>query len=379
MGGARSLAGQVVAFAGRLMTLGRKDAFELVTRFGGAAEPELTERTTMLVVAADGGAAQPAAEAVPPHADPEASRKLRRAAELNARDPGRLRVVSEDEFCSMTGSVTPTALRQQYYALRTIRGLYPDVRDDHLRYLEKWGLLRSVVRTPTEVYYGFADVTVVKQANDELASGLSFRAVLRSLVAAQAGQLALDFRPPRIEAQQAKVVALPARHDRSSKGPSAAGGTREPTTAEAKFLEGERLEASEFSDLHSAMTAYREALRLDPTLVAAMINLGNLHYALDELAEAEALYVHASVEAPDCFEARFNLGNIQHDLRRLGEAARCYGEAVALNPTYADAHFYLAVTLEKLGRSQDARPHWRRYRERAPEGGWVDLAGEFGD
>lgn len=379
MGGPRSLAGQVVAFAGRLMTLGRKEAFELVTRFGGTAEPELTERTTLLVVAADAGTLPPPADPAPPHVDPEASRKLRRAAELNARDPGRLRVVSEDEFCTTTGSVTPTALRQQYYALRTIRGLYPAVRDDHLRYLEKWGLLRSVVRTPTEVYYGFADVTVVKQANDELASGLSFRAVLRSLVAARAGQLELDFRPSRIEAQQAKVVALPARHERSPKGTSPAGVTRELSTAEAKFVEGERLEASEFSDLHSAMAAYREALRLDPTLVAAMINLGNLHYALDELAEAEALYVHASVEAADCFEARFNLGNIQHDLGRLGEAARCYGEAVALNPIYADAHFYLAVTLEKLGRSQDARPHWRRYRELAPEGEWVDLAREFGD
>ena len=30
-------------------------------------------------------------------------------------------------------------------------------------------------------------------------------------------------------------------------------------------------------------------------------------------------------------------------------------------PFYADAHFYLAVTFEKMGQSQEARPHWKAY------------------
>ena len=37
------------------------------------------------------------------------------------------------------------------------------------------------------------------------------------------------------------------------------------------------------------------------------------------------------------------------------------------------------VTLEKLGRSVEARPHWREYRALAPEGEFVDLAKEFSD
>jgi hypothetical protein len=37
------------------------------------------------------------------------------------------------------------------------------------------------------------------------------------------------------------------------------------------------------------------------------------------------------------------------------------------------------VTLEKLGRSPEARPHWRRYRDLSPDGEWVDLAREFGE
>ena len=56
-----------------------------------------------------------------------------------------------------------------------------------------------------------------------------------------------------------------------------------------------------------------------------------------------------------------------------------YREALAINPAYPEAHFYLAVTLEKLGRSPEARPHWKTYRELAPEGEFVELAKEFTD
>jgi len=53
--------------------------------------------------------------------------------------------------------------------------------------------------------------------------------------------------------------------------------------------------------------------------------------------------------------------------------------ALVINPSYPEAHFYLAVTLEKLGRSAEARPHWHQYRELAPDGEFVELAKEFSD
>ena len=56
-----------------------------------------------------------------------------------------------------------------------------------------------------------------------------------------------------------------------------------------------------------------------------------------------------------------------------------YRGALAIDPAYADAHFYLAVTLEKLGRSSDAKPHWVAYRRLAPNGEWVELAREFSE
>jgi tetratricopeptide (TPR) repeat protein len=265
--------------------------------------------------------------------------------------------------------------------LRTVRSLYPRIRADHLRYLERWGLLRQVTRAGAggEATYGFADMAVIKQVHAEMERGVSFRAALRGLAAEREGQLSLDFRSGRAESAPARVLSL---GDRTR----APGGTPlfdpsapvERTPAEEQFLEASRLDAGADADPEAAMAAYRAALALDADLVPAMINLGNLHYLHGRLAEAQALYLQASFVEPACFEAWFNLGNVHHDRGRLEDAARCYTEALRWRGTYADAHFYLAVTLEKLGRGEQARPHWRAYQELAPHGEWIELAREFG-
>jgi tetratricopeptide (TPR) repeat protein len=261
--------------------------------------------------------------------------------------------------------------------LRTVRSLYPRIRTDHLRYLERWGLLWQVTRTAAEPSFGFADMAVIRQVDAALARGVSFRAALRDLAAERSGQLSLDFRAGRGDAQPARVIALGDRtRPAGPVSPPAEGAERTP--AERKFLEASTIDAGGAGDLDAAMAAYRAALELDPDLVPAMINLGNLHYLQDRLAEAQALYLQASFVAPGSFEAWFNLGNVHHDRGRLEDAVRCYTEALRWRASYADAHFYLAVTLEKLGRSDQARPHWRAYQDLAPDGEWIELAREFG-
>jgi tetratricopeptide (TPR) repeat protein len=145
------------------------------------------------------------------------------------------------------------------------------------------------------------------------------------------------------------------------------------------FLEGAELDDGDERDLVAAAAAYRRAALFDPQLVPAVVNLANIYYERDELVEAEALYEKAIRLDPECFEAYFNLGNIHHDLARYPEALSAYREALAINPAYPEAHFYLAVTLEKLGRSAEARPHWRQYRDLAPDGEFVALAKEFSE
>jgi tetratricopeptide (TPR) repeat protein len=249
------------------------------------------------------------------------------------------------------------------------------LRDDHLRYMEKWGLVRPSHRNG-ELFYAFQDLTVIRQADAELAEGARFRSVLRNLVASHDGQLAFDF---RIEARPAKVLEL----RRSEPPPLAAlmdaAPPHQTSNAEEYFNAASMLDDGDPATVEQAASTYRRALELDPYLVPAIINLANLHYARDEIAEAQALYERAIALERDVFEAHFNLGNIFHDLGRYREAQDCYRDALALNPHFADAHFYLAVTLEKNGQSQEARRHWRAYQQLAPNGEWVHLAKEFSD
>jgi tetratricopeptide (TPR) repeat protein len=349
--------GLQVTLLGKLSVLSKRDVRAVVERLGGTFSPQLTTRTALVV----------AGDELP---DPKPS----------------ARVITEDELCLTAGLPDLGTLRSKYYAARDLRGMYPAIKDEHLRYLEKWGLVRPVIGR-----YSFSDVHLVRQAATEIERGVGLPGLLRALSSERQGQLTFDFQA-RAERPAARVVSLPARTASAPPAPVPASspGTDRPdrsveiaaasrTLAARYFLEGSQLDDGEGRDLDAAAEAYRRAALFDPDLVPALVNLANIYYERDQLVEAEALYEKSIRLDADCFEAHFNIGNIHHDLGRFAEAAAAYREALAIAPTYADAHFYLAVTLEKLGRSAEARPHWREYRQLAPTGEFVELAKEFSE
>ncbi len=345
----KRFSGQHVALAGRLRVLSRRDVRSIVERLGGTFSPELTPLTT-LVVAGEG-----AGDLIPL--------------------PGR--ILTEAELCEQAGLPDIETLRARYYSARDLRGMYPSLRDEHLRCLEKWGLVRPVVGR-----YSFSDLHLFRQAAAEIERGTSLPGLLRTLSAEALGQLEFEFQP-RAERAPARVVSLPPR---PAIEPAPVDSEREHLLATASqalatkyFLEGAELDDGRERDLEGAANAYRRAALFDPLLVPAIVNLANIYYERDQLVEAEALYEKSIRIDAECFEAFFNLGNIHHDLGRFPQAIAAYTEALAINPAYPEAHFYLAVTLEKMGRSGDARAHWREYRQLAPDGEFIELAKEFSD
>lgn len=355
------LAGQLVVFTGKLSSLGRREARALVVQLGGTTADDVNARTTLVVVGGEGFGSAP---------KEDKSQKLKRAEELGVR------VISEDEFCQLAGVPTPASLKRQYHALRDLTVRYPALREDHLRYLVKCGVIRPVVRTNADTFFAFNDLAVIRQLHESLEQGLSFRSVVRSLMASRHGQLELDF---RLDAAPAKIITLRRPQPRGAPVAVQAMPVLDTARAEEYFRAGSALDDGDEHRQEEAAAAYRKALELDPYLVAALINLANIHYSRDELVEAQALYERAIGLEPDFFEAHFNLGNIYHDLGRFAEAQACYREALRLNPFYADGHFYLAVSFEKMGLSEEARPHWRAYQQLAPKGEWVALAKEFSE
>ena len=221
------LADQVVVFTGKLSVLGRKEAQALVIRLGGSASDEVTAKTTMLVIGAEG------------FSGGEKSQKLRKAEELNGRgelSQGPIQILSENDFCRLAGVQPPEDLKQQYYGQRDLLGMYEGLREDHLRYLQKWGLIRPVLRTNSETYYAFSDLLVIRQVSAELSTA-PFRAIVRSLQAARSGQLTFDF---RIDAEPARIIKLRRPKSRDAAADRALAGVNPvpQTLAEEYFLKG---------------------------------------------------------------------------------------------------------------------------------------------
>jgi tetratricopeptide (TPR) repeat protein len=347
----RPFSGQHVSVLGKLSVLSKRDLRALVERLGGVFHPDLAPNTTIVVTGTD----------------------------LLDVPQGVERVLTEDDVCRQAGLPDLETLRSRYYSARDLRGMYPSLREDHLRYLAKWGLVRPIAGR-----YSFSDLHVIKHTAGELGKGVALPAILRAISSEQEGQLTFDFQPARVERAPARVVSLPAAPPPAEMTLFPGGRSQQIAAANQQlaakyFLEGAELDDGEERDLDRAAAAYRRAALFDPHLVPAIVNLANIHYERDELVEAEALYEKAIRVDADCFEAWFNLGNIHHDLGRYPEAVAAYRDALGINPAYPEAHFYLAVTLEKLGRSVEARPHWREYRTLAPEGEFVELAKEFSD
>jgi tetratricopeptide (TPR) repeat protein len=110
-----------------------------------------------------------------------------------------------------------------------------------------------------------------------------------------------------------------------------------------------------------ARHAYREALRLEPELEEARINLGRLLHEQGEPRLAEAEYRRV-LERCDHAIAAYNLGIVLEDLHRRSEAIQAYTRALAADPNLAEAHYNLARLYEKQGDGQAAIRHFNDYR-----------------
>ena len=186
-------------------------------------------------------------------------------------------------------------------------------------------------RTAKSVF-AFADLAVIRQADAELGEGASFRAVAAEPAGVARGPAGL--RLPASTAQPAKVLQL----KRPEPPPLAALMDAIPARDDARIRRAvfrsqpRSLDDGDPGTSTRRWSSYRRALELDPYLVPALINLANIHYARDEIAEAQALYERAIALEPDVFEAHFNLGNIFHDLGSLHRGAGVLPRSAAPQP-----------------------------------------------
>jgi tetratricopeptide (TPR) repeat protein len=135
------------------------------------------------------------------------------------------------------------------------------------------------------------------------------------------------------------------------------GGARRPLAVQAALLGAQA--AEEQGDAINATALYRQALGLDPTLVEAHNDLGNL---LDEAGaepEAVAQYGAAINLAPAEPLAHENLGSLLLKLGRFDEAMQQYQQAESLQPNDPRVFFLIGKACLRHGQSTEAAAQFR--------------------
>lgn len=116
-------------------------------------------------------------------------------------------------------------------------------------------------------------------------------------------------------------------------------------------------------DPNEGIRLYRRAIYLDPSLDAAMANLGRIYFRTGAIGAAEIWWERAIETNPRAAPSYYNLGYLRLMRREYPAAIEKFEMSIAIEPAYADAYFNMGNALKALGRKEHARACWRKHIE----------------
>lgn len=370
----RVFGGKQVAITGRLASMSRDEAFEIIERHGGTVRKKshrLSRRTDYLVVGMLGW---------PLDYEGRLTNKLQDVKTLNSKghyvevllESVFLSLVSIDQLESQPSKCFP---REHVLALVGI----------DLASLELWDRL-GLVRSDAEGRYDYQDLISLKTIASLMRQRIPPRRIHRSLQLLSVWLPGID----RPLAQLETIISEPDRlivqwggylldlngqhympFYRADAAPEA--NRLNPLEMNADVVFDNAVQSEDEGRIGEAEEAYRRVIELDPTRSEAYFNLGNMVRLQGRFEAAEELYRLAALIDPRNASALYNLARIQYDDKRYADAVRSLSQALRAAPRFADAHFNLALALERQGDAKRAEVHWKKYlvldpgSERAPE------------
>jgi tetratricopeptide (TPR) repeat protein len=310
-----------VAFTGRLASMARAEAFDLVRQKGGKPRRGVTKTTDVLIVGQMGW---------PLLADGLPSKSLHLAKKYDVA------VVSERRFLEWVERATPDEQPRTYTPaqLSALSRMPLEVVEQ----LAEFGLL-DIRRG----HYGFRDLAAARQIAELFQSGVTLSTITKSLH---------EIRKWLPDAGLSNLRLFPASSDAIEQAQA----------------------AEHVQDFETAMRFYRKIMKLDPTDPAAPFNLGNILYSTGKKIEAEVAYRAAIKADPGFTEAWYNLADLLEDQGRTDSAVDCLKCALSIEPNYANAIFNLALVLQSREDAAEAAAYWRRYLELDTTSPWATRA-----
>jgi tetratricopeptide (TPR) repeat protein len=390
-----SLSGRRVLIAGKLASMPRREAEQLIREHGG----ELVDRggaLANLIVIADS-------------ADPKRVASDGQFFDENSRQriaAGEIELLRESEFWARLVDSGHGVERLYTAAMlaELVRVPVAAVRQWHRR-----GVLQAQREIRRLAYFNFEEVRVARKLAQLIHSGCSLTSVNRKLenlsrlladvprpladpdvvvegrrlyirrgesLAEPTGQLLIDFDAAKTEAENdAGPVAIPfvAQDALRHAQPDRNQGAHPRPAADLRALAGE-LEAS--GQTQQAADVYRAILFTNESSTDDHFALAELLYLEGDLSAARERYYMAIELDEDFVEARCSLGCVlaEQGDTKLAEAA--FRGALEYHSDYADAHYHLARLLDSDNRSAEAARHWQMFMNLAPASPWADEARE---
>jgi Flp pilus assembly protein TadD len=361
------LQGEQVSFTGRLATLSRPQAWELVRRHGGIPARRVSRRTTLLVVGQDDWPLLPSGRL---------TRNLRVAYRLQ-REGKRLTVVDEYHLLARLGLVDSAFGAGGRYSLLELSHIV-GVPGRQLRYWIGLGLLvpsdlaegvprfdfqqLAAARLLCRMHRGPAKRRRLRHSLRRLARLLPDKAAfVHALVHTSDDRLLW-------RSERGDLIDLSGQKHFDFDEP--ADCLRFEPVVNAVDPYRQAVEAENAGNLALAERCYRTALIGDPRNADLYFNLGNVLQDRSRYVDAVECYQQAIRLCPHFAEAWNNLGAALGSLARLEDACRAFRQALRIDPGYADAHYNLADTLDLLGRAADAQTHWQAYLAGGERGPW---------
>ncbi len=392
--------GKRLAFVGKLASMAKRDAAQLIRRHG-AVVVERPDASTDLIVVGEEELVVPGTEGLEQWLD---------GPTRTAVDQGRSQVITETELWQQLGLVDGQQDIQRLYTPAMLAELL-GVPVAVIRRWHRRGLIvpaREVRRLP---YFDFQEVATARRLAELLAAGVSPKQIEKKLaelarylpgvkrplvqlsviiegkdillrqgdgLIEPGGQLRFDFEAP-VETSVEAMEPAPGRVD----DPAAADGvlaghlsdSRLPTLpASVEELYQLALDMEEEGRLAEAAEMYRATLAAAGPTPEVCFQLAELLYRLEDLPAARERYYMAIELDEDYVEARANLGCVLAETGQFELAVAAFEGALAYHHDYADAHYHLAHALDDMGRGDEALAHWQTFLDLAPDSPWAEEA-----
>ncbi|MFZ1932629.1 MAG: tetratricopeptide repeat protein [Thermoguttaceae bacterium] len=367
------LQGKRLAFVGKLASMARRDAAQLV-RQHGATVLEKPDASADLIVVGEDEFPLPASGDQNDWFDEETRRKAEQRA---------IEVITETQLWQRLGLVD---------SQHDIHRLYtPAMLADLLRVpvavIRRWhrrGLIvpvREVRRLP---YFDFQEVATARRLAELLAAGASPRAMEKQLaafahylpdVARPLAQLSVIVQGKEILLRQGDGLLEPGgqlRFDFDAWQEEPPPPRTIPSTPEQMC--GLAAELEEDGQLAAAADMYHAALAASGPKAETCFQVAELLYRLGDLGGARERYYVAIELDEDYVEARANLGCVLAETGQHELALAAFEGALRYHPEYADVHYHLARTLDEIDRRDQAEEHWRAFLAAAPDSPWAEEA-----